>query len=123
MYIFCGNRGIFARETLWEALDQVTKRVLSSPFQWYNNCVELQVYAITTEERAMDKQLAKRRGFTLTPRGADKHTRHQLGKFSEWLDARGLNWYEPDVAAYRDHLLAQGYRPSTVRAHLSTLQF
>lgn len=52
---------------------------------------------------------------------ADKHTRYRLGKFATWLATRGQPWYNPDLAAYRDHLLAK-LAPRTVQAHLSTIR-
>lgn len=57
----------------------------------------------------------------LVPAGADKHTRHRLAKFTDWLAAQDQPWHRPNLKAYRDHLLAH-YAPRTVRAHLSTIR-
>ena len=46
------------------------------------------------------------RPLTLVPAGADKDGRYRLGKFQRWLEAEGQPWHSPDLAAYRDHLLA-----------------
>jgi site-specific recombinase XerD len=67
------------------------------------------------------------RGIALVPTGANKDERHRLGKFQQWLerwieaDRDKRRWYDPDLAAYRDELLAQ-YQPSSVAAHLSTVR-
>ena len=70
----------------------------------------------------MQTQLAVRQGVSLVPTDADKDSRHRLGRFGRWLATSGLPWYSPDLAAYRDYLLAQGLDPSTARAHLSTVR-
>lgn len=57
----------------------------------------------------------------LIPPGADKHARSRLRKFVCWLDAQGQPWHEPDLAAYRDALVA-AYKPATASAHLSTVR-
>jgi site-specific recombinase XerD len=61
-------------------------------------------------------------GTSLVPPGADKHTRHRLGKFETWMDTQGRPWYAPDLVAYRDTLLADGKAATTVSAHLSTIR-
>jgi site-specific recombinase XerD len=58
----------------------------------------------------------------LIPQGADKHARYRLGKFVGWLTEEKRAWSDPDLAAYRDDLLADGYAPSTVSDHLSTVR-
>jgi integrase len=37
------------------------------------------------------------------------------------MASQGCGWHEPDLAAYRDHLLIM-YAPSTTQAHLSTIR-
>ncbi len=58
----------------------------------------------------------------LVPSGAMKDKRHRLTTFSNWLDATGRLWNEPDLAAYRDHLLARGLAHNSVQAHLATVR-
>ena len=58
----------------------------------------------------------------LIPAGADKHARYRLGAFADWLKERSRVWHEPDLRAYRDVMLGQGYAPATVRTHLSTVR-
>jgi len=69
----------------------------------------------------MDTQLATIPAAALSLAGRDKDTRHRMGRFSRWLSATGQRWHEPDLAAYRDFLLA-GNSPATVKAHLSTVR-
>lgn len=69
----------------------------------------------------MDTQLVLTHNVKLIPNDADKHTRYRLGKFQEWLGTTGDKWYQPDLVAYRSHLL-DNYAPSTARAHLSTIR-
>jgi site-specific recombinase XerD len=69
----------------------------------------------------MNTQLVPRERVNLVPTRADKDQRYRLGKFQQWLEAQGQPWYSPDLAAYRDALLAE-YAPSTVSAHLSTVR-
>jgi site-specific recombinase XerD len=59
--------------------------------------------------------------FNLIPTGANKDIRYRLNKFTRWIAAQGCGWHEPDLVAYRDHLL-NTYAPSTVQAHLSTIR-
>jgi site-specific recombinase XerD len=56
----------------------------------------------------------------LIPQDAGKHRRSKLGKLTAWLEDTGRSWHDPDLTAYRDHLLAQGHAPSYVRGLLST---
>jgi len=53
----------------------------------------------------------------LSPSNADKHTRYRLGAFADWLKEHNRPWHEPDLRAYRDTMLAQGYAPATVSAY------
>jgi site-specific recombinase XerD len=61
-------------------------------------------------------------GQVLIPSDADKHARSRLGRFVAWLQEHGTPWHDPDLAAYRDAMLADGYAASTVSAHLSTVR-
>ena len=58
----------------------------------------------------------------LIPTDADKCARSRLAHFAKWQGGHGRTWYEPDLAAYRDAMLADGKRASTVAAHLSTVR-
>jgi len=40
----------------------------------------------------------------------------------DWLDWTGWNWFQPNVAHYRDYLTEEGLAPSTVSAYLSTVR-
>lgn len=72
----------------------------------------------------MDTQLAVQTRpdvlVVIVPADADKHARSRLGQFARWMDGQALPWHSPDLAAYRDAMLADGKAPSTVSAHLST---
>lgn len=72
----------------------------------------------------MNTQLARRSGETvsLVPVGAGKHARYRLGKFERWLISQSQQWHDPDLAAYRDHLVEKGYKATTIQAHLSTIR-
>ncbi len=70
----------------------------------------------------MDTQLIPMHQFDLVSADADKDTRYRLGKFVTWMRDQGRDWHQPDLAAYRDHLLASGKAASTVSAHLSTIR-
>jgi integrase len=59
---------------------------------------------------------------TLVPADADKFTRSRLGHFVKWQRASGLPWHEPDLAQYRDDMLADGKAPATVAAYVSTVR-
>jgi hypothetical protein len=61
-------------------------------------------------------------GPEIVPLDADKHAKSRLGQFERWLNRQGLAWYAPDLAQYRDDMLADGKAPSTVSAHLSTVR-
>ena len=58
----------------------------------------------------------------LIPMNADKHARYRLCRFTGWLQEQEQPWHEPDLAAYRDSMLAQEYAPATVSAHLCTVR-
>lgn len=51
----------------------------------------------------------------------DKNTVSRLRQFADWLDETGQTWSDPDLAAYRDHLLTR-LSPSSVAAHLSSIR-
>jgi len=70
----------------------------------------------------MTTMITRPRTVAIVPIEADKHARYRLAKFKRWLEGEGLNWHTPDLADYRDHLLAEGYAPSTVAAHISTVR-
>ncbi|MBN1250274.1 MAG: hypothetical protein JXC32_21600, partial [Anaerolineae bacterium] len=57
----------------------------------------------------------------LIPPDASKDARYRLGRFADWLSTNRLQWHQPDLARYRDEMLAT-YAPSTVSAHLSTIR-
>jgi len=58
----------------------------------------------------------------LVPDESDRDRRHRLGQFADWLLESGHQWYQPDLAVYRDALLGRGLAASSVRAHLSTVR-
>lgn len=51
-----------------------------------------------------------------------KDAASRLAMFCDWLDSAGENWYAPDLAQWRDALLAEGKTPATVKAYLSTVR-
>jgi len=53
---------------------------------------------------------------------ANKTTRYRLNKFNAWTGGRAAAYLNPDLAAYRDALLADGLSARTVAAHLSTVR-
>lgn len=55
-------------------------------------------------------------------RGQRRAVAQRLGAFADWLDQTGQPWTAPDLAAYRDSMLAAGKAASTVNAHLSTIR-
>jgi len=55
---------------------------------------------------------------TLIPPEADKHARYRLTKFEHYQQ----DLLRPDLAAYRDDLISNGYAPATISAHLSTVR-
>ena len=71
----------------------------------------------------------------LMPENPNKDQKSRLGFYIDWLSARGLAWYQPDLNAYRDYLLHQRTRqrkdgtsvaatlsPQTTKAHLATIR-
>lgn len=56
------------------------------------------------------------------PQRAEGVTRQRLARFADWLEGRGGNFYTPDLAAWRDALLAAGVKPSSARAYLATVR-
>jgi len=58
----------------------------------------------------------------LLPANTDKDTRSRAGGFVTWLIETHRAWYDPDLAAYRDHLKAKGHRSATISAHLSSMR-
>ena len=68
------------------------------------------------------QQRAESTGPYIVPVDTDKHAKCRLGQFERWLNAQGLAWYAPNLAQYRDVMLADGKAPSTVSAHLSTVR-
>jgi site-specific recombinase XerD len=70
----------------------------------------------------MDSQIVPVGSSNLVPPDADKHTRYRLGKFQAWMATQRRPWHAPDLAAYRDAMLASEKAPATVAAHLSTIR-
>ncbi len=58
----------------------------------------------------------------LMPAEPNKDERHRIGRFAEWLHDTGTAWHNPDLAAYRDSMLEEGYAASTIIVHLSTVR-
>lgn len=54
--------------------------------------------------------------------GDNRNAASRIGLFAAWQQATGGRWFNPDLAAYRDHLLAAGRMPSSVAAHLSSIR-
>lgn len=51
----------------------------------------------------------------------DKNSRIKI--FCDWLDENKMEWYQPDLAAWRDDLLEnRGLSPASARAYLSTVR-
>lgn len=69
----------------------------------------------------MSTKLTKHTRSILVPSKADKQTRSRMGMFAAWLATTRTDWKSPDLAAYRDHLLAK-YSPASAAAHLSTIR-
>lgn len=51
----------------------------------------------------------------------DKDGKSRIGKFDAWLRDNGMAWHNPDMAAYRDSLLAT-VAPATAASHLSSIR-
>lgn len=58
----------------------------------------------------------------LIPQNAQGVTRQRLARFAGWLEGRAGSLYAPDLAAWRDDLLAEGVKPSSARAYLATVR-
>lgn len=58
----------------------------------------------------------------LMPDRPGKDERHRIDRFITWLEANQLPWHNPNLKAYRDHLLAEGLSMTSVAAHLGTLR-
>ena len=58
----------------------------------------------------------------LVPANADKCTRSRLAHFRRWQKSNTLPWHDPNLARYRDDMLASGKARSTVAAYLSTVR-
>ncbi len=58
----------------------------------------------------------------LLPDGADGVIRQRLARYVAWLEKREGNLYAPDLAAWRDDLLAEGIAPASARAYLGTVR-
>src|SRR5215203_2289070 len=55
------------------------------------------------------------------PMKPSKDEMSRLGRFANWINENGGSWVNPDLAAYRDHLL-ESLSPRSVKAHLSTVR-
>lgn len=63
-----------------------------------------------------------KKNFDLVPGDANKDQASRLRAFQTWLKENHYSWHtEPDLAAYRDHLLER-LKPSSVKAHLGTIR-
>ena len=58
----------------------------------------------------------------LLPPTANGVQRQRLARFVAWLETQQGSLYAPDLAGYRDALLAEGLQPSSVRAYLATVR-
>ncbi len=58
----------------------------------------------------------------LAARSGNKNTRSRVALYCGWLAATGTLWYMPDLAAWRDALVAGGRKPTTVQAYLSSVR-
>ena len=58
----------------------------------------------------------------IVPLTDGKDAAYRVRKYNAHLDATGTPWYKPDLAAYRDKLLADGLARSTTGTHLSTIR-
>lgn len=52
----------------------------------------------------------------------NKDVTSRVRMFIHWMRETGRPWYDPDLEAYRDQLLASGRAPASAAAHLSTLR-
>lgn len=77
--------------------------------------------AVSVETRPADSAPADVKDLLLLA-NADKDTRSRISGFVAWLIETQRAWYNPDLAAYRDHLKAKDYRSATISAHLSSVR-
>jgi hypothetical protein len=56
------------------------------------------------------------------PADAAGVVRQRLTRFEAWLEGSGGHLYAPDLAAWRDALLAEGIAPTSARADLATVR-
>ena len=60
-------------------------------------------------------------GGELPPHSDNKNVVSQVRRYNGWLAETGRRLYQPDLVAYRDHLLAT-LAPASVKAHLSSIR-
>lgn len=53
---------------------------------------------------------------------SNKDTKARLKVYKRWLDATDLEWFEVNLAAWRDDLLEEGKSPVTVSSYLSSVR-
>lgn len=59
----------------------------------------------------------------LIPHNAGKDAKSRLTAFVQWLADSGLNWTQPNLADYSQHLQhGRGLSPASTNAHLSTIR-
>lgn len=60
---------------------------------------------------------------SIVPTGATKDQLSRLSAFDRWLADSGLNWTQPNLADYSQHLQhGRGLSPASTNAHLSTIR-
>ena len=57
----------------------------------------------------------------LFPVEGNKDVKSRMGKFAAWLEDNQIEWWNPDLAAYRDYLL-QSLSANSVKSHLGTIR-
>ena len=57
----------------------------------------------------------------LPPHSEEKNVVSQIHRYNRWLVESGRRLYQPDLEAYRDHLLGN-LKPSSVKVHLSNIR-
>ena len=75
---------------------------------------------MTSDDRSIihDAELMPPKFLPMTP---NKDELSRLGRFARWTNTNGYSWVNPDLSAYRDHLL-ETLSPRSVKAHLSTVR-
>lgn len=58
----------------------------------------------------------------IVPVDGDKYIRSRVAHFERWRQANDLQWHEPNLAQYRDDMLANGKARATVAAYVSTVR-